>query len=406
VRLVVDDGSGAVTVVIWADVAGESERPGSFVRGGRVDVQGRVVEYRGQLEVLPELASDVLELVPAGEGATQLRLSELGAERAGDTVTVTAQIVYSVPCSSGVRFGLRQGNAEGYLLGWSGWLDACPAAAQLLPGAMVTARGLVTLYEGKPEIVPQRPDDVVVTGMSALPSVVEGIPTLPAPQAGPTDTTRRVEPTRSIATPAVQQPPRPDVAETGTLSPEAAGSYVTVQGSLVDVVLFASGQRCAVDDGSGALAMWLPSERFVGLYSREDWRYGCIVRVRGQVELYKGEVELVPDGPEDVWIVTPARTETESLTRLADLRESHVGKRLTVEGKVVEVRPFSQGIKYLLDDGSGRLTVLLWQSVLDDLPVRDCLALDGLVRATGKVSAYQGALELAPGVGRDVRCIP
>jgi len=44
--------------------------------------------------------------------------------------------------------------------------------------------------------------------------------------------------------------------------------------------------------------------------------------------------------------------------------------------------------------------------VLDDFPGRDCLALDTTVRAAGRVSAYQGALELAPGVGRDVVCLP
>ena len=108
----------------------------------------------------------------------------------------------------------------------------------------------------------------------------------------------------------------------------------------------------------------------------------------------------------DVSIVASVPDQPESVTRMAELRESHVGKRLTVEGRVVEVKPFSQGVKYLLDDGSGRLTVILWQSVLDDLQGRECLALGSLVRATGRISAYQGALELAPGVGRDVHCMP
>jgi DNA/RNA endonuclease YhcR with UshA esterase domain len=89
---------------------------------------------------------------------------------------------------------------------------------------------------------------------------------------------------------------------------------------------------------------------------------------------------------------------------MGELRERHVGARITVEGQVVEVKPFSQGIKVLLDDGSGRLTVLLWQSVLDDYDGRACLTPDSLVRATGRVSAYRGALELAPGVGRDIQC--
>ncbi|MFL7809554.1 MAG: OB-fold nucleic acid binding domain-containing protein [Anaerolineae bacterium] len=108
----------------------------------------------------------------------------------------------------------------------------------------------------------------------------------------------------------------------------------------------------------------------------------------------------------DVKVVRMMPPQATPPTRMGDLREKHVGQRIVVEGRVVEVWPFSQGTKYLLDDGSGRLTLLLWQSVLDDFPGRDCLTLDTTVRAAGRVSAYQGALELAPGVGRDVVCLP
>ncbi len=406
VKLWVEDGSGALAVVLWQDICAGVEDLNSLEAGTQLDVQGHVAEYRGQLEVIPEISEDILYLARADRAASQLRLSQLGAERVGDTVTISAAIAYSVPCSSGVRFGLREGDAEGYLLAWSGWLAAYPAAHRLVPGTEVRIRGLVNLYEGGPEIVPQHADDVVITGMSALPEVAGDGSTEPTPQPVAPAPTSQVEAAQSVATPRTRPSPTPAIAETGGVSPEAAGRRLTAQGTIVDIVLFASGQRCQIDDGSGPLALWLPAEPFAALYGQAGWRFGNTVRVHGLVQLYKGEVELMPGELGDVRVVAAVPAQTEPVTRMADLRESHVGERLTVEGRVVEVRPFSQGVKYLLDDGSGRLTVLLWQSVLDDFQGRGCLALGSLLHATGRVSAYQGALELAPGVGRDIRCTP
>ena len=406
-RLLVDDGSGTLVVVVWQDVAAQQEGLQDIAQGTPVDVQGRIAEYRGQLEVVPEIVGDIRCLGPPTEVTAQLRLDQLGMEQLGDMVMVEAQIAYSIPSPSGVRFGLRDGNAEGYLLAWANWLASCPAAAQLVPGAQVRVRGLVNFYEGRLEIVPQHPDDVIVTTMGALAEAAPGVPVEPTAEPLSPAGSSEARPTQTPpATPSPVPSPTQAVWETGAVRPETAGEQLTVQGMIVDLVLFASGQRCQVDDGSGPLAMWLPKEPFAVLYGDASWQFGSVVRAQGIVQLYKGEVELVPAALGDVRIVQAAAPLTAPVTRMADLREGHVGQRITVEGRVVEVRPFSQGIKYLLDDGSGRLTLLLWQSVLDDLPGRECMALGSLVRATGRVSAYQGALELAPGIGRDVICTP
>jgi DNA/RNA endonuclease YhcR with UshA esterase domain len=405
-RLLVDDGSGTVVVVVWQDVAAQQEDLDDITQGTPVDVQGRVAEYRGQLEVIPEIVGDIRCLGPPTEATAQLRLDQIGVEQLGDRVVVEAQIVYSIPSPSGVRFGLSDGNAEGYLLAWANWLASCPAAAQLVPGAQIRARGLVNLYEGRLEIVPQHSDDVIVTAAGALAEAAPGVPAEPTAERPSPAGSGEAAPAQMPATPSPVPSSTPAVCQTGAVLLETVGERLTVQGMVVDLVLFASGQRCQIDDGSGPLAMWLPKEPFAALYGDVSWQFGSVVRAHGLVQLYKGEVELVPASLGDVWIVQAAPPLTAPVTRMADLREGHVGERITVEGRVVEVRPFSQGIKYLLDDGSGRLTMLLWQSVLDDLPGRECLALGSLVWATGRVSAFQGALELAPGIGRDVICRP
>jgi hypothetical protein len=73
-----------------------------------------------------------------------------------------------------------------------------------------------------------------------------------------------------------------------------------------------------------------------------------------------------------------------------------------IEGTIVEVEPFSKGTKYTLDDGSGRVTLLLWQNVYESIPGREGLVLGAGVRARGVVSEYGGELEIVPQLGVEV----
>jgi DNA/RNA endonuclease YhcR with UshA esterase domain len=80
---------------------------------------------------------------------------------------------------------------------------------------------------------------------------------------------------------------------------------------------------------------------------------------------------------------------------------------VTVEGEIVALTAFSgrtgvRGIKVLLDDGSGQITLLLWQNVYDAVPDRERLAVGATVRVTGEVDVYQGELQVVPRAGRDV----
>ena len=79
-----------------------------------------------------------------------------------------------------------------------------------------------------------------------------------------------------------------------------------------------------------------------------------------------------------------------------------VGRLVAVQGTIIEVWPFSQGVKYLFDDGSGRIVVLLWQGVYNDVPGKEGLTAGMTIRVTGVVQEYNGQLEIIPGLGHEV----
>lgn len=204
------------------------------------------------------------------------------------------------------------------------------------------------------------------------------------------------------------------------------------------------------------------------LRSPRDLAPGAQVAVRGELAEYRGELEVVPELPADVRVLVgadalaaaevvhrsvatpgpvqmpqasaipqqeaaplptdgpavaatptegpgataavapgpgPTATSPGTVTPIRSITGDQIGRELTVEGTVVEVTSFSAGFKLTLDDGQGRIVLLMWHDVYDDCWDRSQINLGALVRAQGEVTQYEGTLQIEPGAGADVKVI-
>ncbi|MEA3310041.1 MAG: OB-fold nucleic acid binding domain-containing protein [Chloroflexota bacterium] len=82
--------------------------------------------------------------------------------------------------------------------------------------------------------------------------------------------------------------------------------------------------------------------------------------------------------------------------------DANSGDGITIKGRVIATASFSQGFKFTVDDGSGQLVLLLWHTTYDETPAAPRLNLGATVRATGKIGAYEGELQITPYSGSDV----
>jgi DNA/RNA endonuclease YhcR with UshA esterase domain len=80
-----------------------------------------------------------------------------------------------------------------------------------------------------------------------------------------------------------------------------------------------------------------------------------------------------------------------------------MGQNVTVSGRVVNAASFSGGFRFTLDDGAGRITLLLWHNVYDDCWDAPELNLGAMVRASGEIGQYEGDLQIVPDFGGDVK---
>jgi DNA/RNA endonuclease YhcR with UshA esterase domain len=310
------------------------------------------------------------------------------------------------------------------------WISGAPTT--VLPGDAVSARGVVTIHDGQSQIVLD-----TASGLKRLPA--------PAPQASalqatvaPTSPSVTATASRALAaasaTATVPGPsptaaalatatPRPAVrvdagrapgagdesgalrarpVQTGLLSEVALESSATIEGRIERATLLSAGCKSIVNDGSGPAAVWMPNTLYEQLVDPEGWNVGAVVRVAGRVSEYEGELEVVPQSVDAVVIVQRALPVTASDVQIGALSVADGDRRVTVEGEIVSADPFSAGIKVVLDDGSGRVTLLLWQNIVQALPDREALAVGARVRASGWVQEYRGELEITPGLASDV----
>jgi DNA/RNA endonuclease YhcR with UshA esterase domain len=76
---------------------------------------------------------------------------------------------------------------------------------------------------------------------------------------------------------------------------------------------------------------------------------------------------------------------------------------VTVRATIAWMSSFSAGFKFVLDDGSGRATLVLWHNVYDDCWAAPELLVGATVQAHGEVGQYQGEWQLVPSFGSQVK---
>lgn len=73
-------------------------------------------------------------------------------------------------------------------------------------------------------------------------------------------------------------------------------------------------------------------------------------------------------------------------------------------GHITEVFSFSKGFRFILQDNSGYITLLMWHNLYDSCPDAPLLRVGAIVQLNGgRVSKYQGELQVQPPLGKSVQ---
>ncbi|MFZ5917012.1 MAG: OB-fold nucleic acid binding domain-containing protein [Chloroflexota bacterium] len=354
------DASGAIEIAVPQETLLLSGDLPPLSPGQAVAVEGAVTFYQETAQLTLTDAADLTPLPETADVAPVRSISALGPEDAGGWIGLEGFILDVAPFSAGVKLTLDDGSGEITVLLWQDLYDSLVATTPLETGAAVRVCGELAEYRGELELIPELPVDV---RLAAAP--------LP-----------------------------PEAAAVSALSAADVGRRVEISGTLHGVDPFSAGVKFALDDGTGQITLLLWQSVYDEIAAAETLAAGTRVIVVGEVSEYRGELELIPRRAADLTVTGYAPLPAPTPVPIARLGARDLDQTVSLAGAVGEPQPFSAGVKYTLDDGSGQITLLLWQDVADALG--EALPAGARVQVTGQIGEYLGELEIIPRTAGDI----
>lgn len=351
-----DDGTGEVRIASYRDVTQ------ALIAEGRVPALGDEVEVAGTLRIREDYVSLTLNVPehliltrpePVGAPAGSLTMLDEGLRV---RVAGEVQSIFS-PYEGLTLITVRDDSGEIVIAADETLIALTGPLPEIIEGQGIVVTGTVTLYRDTPQLAPATVRDIV---LSAAP---------------PPEELAVVEP-----------------YALSELSADDEGGWVNARGRIVALEGFKGGLKATLDDGTAQVLLVLWQSLYAELPEPTALDVGAEVEVKGEIQVYQGDLELVPGSPEDVRIVTAAPELP--WVEVQALSTADTGRIVRLRGVSGDPVAFSAGVKVPLDDGTGTITVLLWSNVAESLaqPPRAGM----LLEVVGEVAFYQDEMELIP----------
>lgn len=98
----------------------------------------------------------------------------------------------------------------------------------------------------------------------------------------------------------------------------------------------------------------------------------------------------------------PVRAADKIITPIAKITTEYTGKFVTVQGVVVGERRFKSGMRYVVADDTGKITLVLFDRELQQVAQPSQLTEGATLNVTGKVNFYKQEVQIVPVRGTDV----
>ena len=163
-----------------------------------------------------------------------------------------------------------------------------------------------------------------------------------------------------------------------------------------------TGTKFYLQDESGGLQVYIPGGK-----SQVNVIIGDRVRVQGQIELYRGALELIPASPDDVEVISRnAEQPTPLQASIAEAlqTESLIGELVTIQGNAARIEEFSFSFEMdLLDEAGQMITAYIDKETSTTI---ETLGNDLLYNVTGILEVRDGNVQINPRLQSDIKQIP
>ncbi len=192
-----------------------------------------------------------------------------------------------------------------------------------------------------------------------------------------------------------------------TLTPLDVGLRVRIVGEVRQVRTPYEGMTLiTVRDDSGEIAVAVDETVTMLTGALPEIVEGQGIDVVGAVSLYKDTPQLVPASVADIILsATPPAAAAVSVTSLSEAQNVTLGSWLRLQGRVVAMEGFKSGMKATLDDGTGQIMLVLWDSVYTALENPLAVDVGAEVVVAGELGSFEDELQIVPESFRDITIV-
>jgi len=351
----VSDATGEVHIVAY------QETTAALLDANRIPALGDEVSVAGTLRVRDDYAAITLNipdhLTLTRPTAVALDSGRLTVLDEGRRVRLSGEVVaVRTPYAGMTLITLQDASGEIVVAVDETLATLTGPLPSLQPGQGIQVEGAVSLYRGSPQIVPAATGDIVITAAPPEPPVAMALESLSDLEAA--------------------QP----------------GQSIRLRGQVVLLEGLKGGVKATLDDGTDQIVVVVWDSVFFALENPRALDIGAELEVQGVPQIYEGELELIPESVTDLTILQPAPPLP--WVTIGQLSAQDAGRIVRIRGVLQTPSGFSSGVKVGFTDGTGKITVLLWSSIYEQL--NPAPTADMRVEISGLVSEYRGSLELIP----------
>ena len=215
--------------------------------------------------------------------------------------------------------------------------------------------------------------------------------------------------------------------ELGSINTDMVDSNVEVEATIKSITLPHEGSRAPVKielaDATGNLTLVVWPDMFENLKAQSPLSDGDVIYINAKVTTYRNDLQLQIHAPSDVRIVSKSEPEKptaeaaapaapnppaattpappsqpatpETTTPLADITTAMIGKTVTVQAIIAEIRePSSERAPYLvtLTQNNTQIPLVYWSDLQKRIKIQPKVG--DRVRVNGQVSEYRGTLQI------------
>jgi exonuclease VII large subunit len=164
------------------------------------------------------------------------------------------------------------------------------------------------------------------------------------------------------------------------------GKQVTVQATVVGTENFSDGFKLTINDATAQAILLIWADDWDYVYSNYHLNVGAVVSTTGKVDVYRNQIEIIPDHGRDVQVVKWAKRDWRKYD-LGAINGNDHNAVVWVEGTIADIQSSSDGTYLVVGDATGAQKVRLYDVVARRIPQREKLYVGQSVSVVGRVRA-------------------